>query len=59
MTEQWLTDTPSVAVTNGSTPTMVDDLERRSNLFLERCKEEWLGLHMIGMLLFGYARLEP
>ena len=53
-----LADSLSIAATTESAPTMVDDLERRSNLFVKRCKEEWLGLHIIGMFLSGYVTPE-
>jgi hypothetical protein len=53
-----VTDPPSIAIaaSDGGEPTTADNLERRSDLFIERCKEEWLGLHIIGMLLSGYER---
>jgi len=48
-----ISDPPSIAASDGGEPPTADNLERRSDLFIERCREEWLGLHIIGMLLSG------
>jgi len=53
--EKWVSDSPPMAATTGGAPKVLDnlDLERRSHLFVKRCKEEWLELHIIGVFLSG------
>ena len=55
VTEQPLAGALAMATTTGSAPTTGGDLNRRSDLFVKHCREEWLGLFVLGVSISWYA----
>ena len=56
--EQPLAGPLAMATTSGSVPTTGEDLDKRSDLVVKRCRDSWLGLCVLGVPISWYATRE-